>query len=106
MLRFISQMRRAILHLGDASIGIARALPVIVRGFLLALFVPLLVITNEVGLGLDLDPVLFRQSPDVLLPVLTRVLPHNRLHGGVRFQRRRVDAHHLPTQQLVLPHQC
>ena len=98
MLGFVSQMRAAILHLGDARIGIVRMPPIIIRSLLRALAVQL----RQLLARRRFDAALFCQPCQELFVALSGIAPHNRPQRRVGFQRGRVHTDRRPFQQFLL----
>ncbi len=89
--RLVAQVRAAVLHLDNATLRVRRRHPFVIRNLLFPLFLSLLVESPEVFIIVDFDSRFFGQTPQVLLPVITRITTHDRLHRGIRFQSRRVN---------------
>src|SRR6516165_9096214 len=98
MLGFMSQMRAAIFHLGNACIGIVWMGPVVIRSFLW----PFAIQARQIFSRRRLDARGLRQSYEKRLVTLTRVAPHNATQGSIRFQRRGVHSHRLAVNQSRL----
>src|SRR5437763_9981186 len=93
-------MSSTVLHLGDAAVRITLAFPVVVGNLLaLAGFVEPFHLLHG-GLFIWADSArLTHQASDERLPVFTRVATDDAFHGGIRFERRRINAHRLTVDQ-------
>lgn len=96
VLGLVGQMRGAVLHLRDASVGVVRVFPVFV-GHLLAR--PGAVEALQIGSGWVVDPFGLGQRAQIGLPVGARVLAHDALPDGIGCQRGGVHAHGGSPQQ-------
>ena len=95
MLRFVREVRPAILHLRDLRVGIVRVHPVFVRRLL-----PALAIQPRQGLTCRrLDPRGLGEPRQERLIALAGVTAHDAPHRGIGFQRRRVDRNRAAVQQ-------
>src|SRR5277367_1668527 len=98
VLGLVRQVRAPVLHLRDPRILVLRALPLLVRGALLALAVQ----PRQVFAGRRREAGSLRQSAQKLLVTLPRLAPHDRTHGRVGFQGRRIDGNPLTFEQPAI----
>jgi len=95
MLGFVRQMGPAVFHLRDLRVGIPGMRPVFVRRLLF----PLAVQPRQVLPRRCLDARGLREPRQKLLIGFLGIPPHDAAHGGVGFQRRRIDRDRLALQE-------
>ena len=94
----VRQVRPPVFHLRDPRILVRRTLPLLVR----RAFLTLAIQSRQVLTRRRFDARGFRQPPQELLVALPRVAPHNRAHGRIRLQRRRINRNPLALQQSAI----
>jgi hypothetical protein len=82
MLGLVGQVRSAIFHLRDLRVGIPGILPILVRGFLLALAVA----ARQLRACGSRAPRRLGEARQEFLIALPGVAAHNAAHGRVRFE--------------------
>jgi hypothetical protein len=97
---YANAVRPSILHARDLGFRVMRVDPLRVR----SLLAPAPVHAPQRRFIGCLQPFGFRQTLQVIRVALLRVASHDRLHGRVGLQRRRVDADRFPFQQSRLRH--
>ena len=99
VLRLVGKVRGAVLHPGDARLGIGRRRPVGVRqGLVLAGAVE----ADQILGTRRLDAALAGQTPQHLLVILAGIPPHQAAQRGIGLLGRGIDADPLGAYQIVL----
>ena len=94
LLGLVSQVRRAILHLGHFRVPVMRVYPLFVGSLLL----PPAIHAPHRGVIASVDARLLGQPSQIFHVALAAVPPHDRAHRRVGFQRGRVDANRFALQ--------
>jgi len=92
----VREMRAAVRHLRDLRVGIERVLPVLVR----RAFLPTAIEPRQRLTRGRLEAGRLREPGQEFLVRLARVPADEAAHGGIRFQRGRVERHRPPLQQF------
>ena len=103
MLRLVAKPGAAVLHLGDPSIGISRALPIFV-GELLPL--TLSVQPDQIVGRRRLNPALLGEALQHLTVALATITAHDRTKRCIRLHRRRIHANAIALDQAMLGKLC
>ena len=103
VLGLVRQMGLPVFHLRNAAVGIGRRDPFLVR---YPLVFPRAIEAAQLVVGRVFHTLLLlEQTPQIVVPVLTRVASDDRLHGGVGLQEGRVNGRRLAWQQPLFRHQ-